>query len=383
VSDPAVAVAPTSKYGETVLVLSHWGIDRVMKGDPTGLQVMIDDGSFEVHDFSDTLPFAIKTGDRLVNAIGPLAYTFDRYKIALTDTPVITPVFRPLPRLSPQAETDFAIATFNAENLFDFQDPHPSDPPRPSVAAYKQDLAKMADTVVAMGMPTIVALQEVENVQILDDLARQESLSQFDYQPVLIEGTDSRGIDVGFLVRGDRAMLEGSASYPAPEGLTSRPPLLITVTLHLPTGDQTIYVLNNHFTSMAGGEEATAPRREAQAAWNATLVRRILDREPDALIAVTGDLNSFYRSRPLDVLRETDLRHVYEFVQSDQPYTYIFEGESETLDHILVTEGLYRGLSRVEALHINADWPPTDPEDSSARRASDHDPLIAVFSLAP
>jgi predicted extracellular nuclease len=100
-------------------------------------------------------------------------------------------------------------------------------------------------------------------------------------------------------------------------------------------------------------------------------------------VVVLGDLNSFYDSPPLDAVREAGLRHVYEFSEPERPYTYIFQGESETLDHILVTPSLYELLVRVEALHINADYPPPVPGDPSARRVSDHDPLVAVFSFAP
>ena len=40
---------------------------------------------------------------------------------------------------------------------------------------------------------------------------------------------------------------------------------------------------------MSGGEEATEPRRNAQALWNATLLERILAQEPEALAIVLGD----------------------------------------------------------------------------------------------
>jgi len=166
-----------------------------------------------------------------------------------------------------------------------------------------------------------------------------------------------------------------------PEGLTSRPPLLITATVHLAGGDQTVYVLNNHFTSMSAGEKPTEPRRTAQAAWNVALVEQILAQDPQAQVVVLGDLNSFYDSPPLDVLRQAGLRHVYEFVAPERPYSYIFQGVSETLDHILLTPGLYEHLVRVEALHINADYPPPPPDDPSAEGVSDHDPIIAVLSF--
>jgi predicted extracellular nuclease len=227
----------------------------------------------------------------------------------------------------------------------------------------------------------VLGLQEVEDLGVLQDVAEDPALSPYGYVPVLIEGFDSRGIDVGYLVRGDRATVVGASQQPAPEGLTSRPPLLITVTVHLAEGDRTLYVLNNHFTSMAGGELATEPRRTAQAAWNVSLVEPLLVADPDALVVVMGDLNSFYDAPPIDTLRAGGLRHVYERVAPDRPYTYIYQGMSETLDHILVSPALYDHLTRVTALHLNADYPPPRPDDASPRRVSDHDPLVAVFEF--
>ena len=381
ISEPVIAVGPTTKYGETALVRTEWGGDRIMKGDPTGLMIFLDDGAADTHYDISSLAFPLKTGDTLLNAEGPLAFTFDNYKIEPISLPVISPAESPLPKLEPAAAGEFSIATFNVENLFDSSDPHPSDLPLPSRSQYELDLAKTASTIEAMGAPTIVGLQEIENIGILERLVEQDSIASYSYQPFLVEGTDSRGIDVAYLVRGDQATVEGATAFAAPEGLTSRPPLVITTTIHLESGDQTVYVLNNHFTSMSGGEIPTEPRRKAQAAWNVTLVQRILAHDPQAHIIVMGDLNSFYDSPPLDVFREAGLRHVYEFVEPDRPYTYIFQGESETLDHILVTPSLYDGLARVTVLHVNADYPPPIPDDPSARAVSDHDALVAIFSL--
>lgn len=381
VTDSVAAVAPTTKYGETVLVRPEWGIQRIMKGDPTGMTIFVDDGSSATHYDLSTLPFALQTGDLLAGALGPLAYTFDNYKIEPITPPVVTSSEQPLPSLEPAGPNEFSIATFNVENLFDSRDPHPSDLPLPTRSEYQLDLTKTANAIVAMGAPTIVGLQEVENIDILEDLAQQDALAEYKYQVFLVEGTDSRGIDVAYLVRADRASVEGATAYPAPEGLTSRPPLLITVTVRFEDTEQAVYVLNNHFTSMSGGERPTEPRRKAQAAWNVTLVEQILAADPEAYIVVLGDLNSFYDSPPLDVLRETGLHHVYELVEPERPYTYIYQGESETLDHILVTPSLYQHLAQVTALHIDADYPPPIPADPSARRVSDHDPLVVVFSF--
>ena len=112
----------------------------------------------------------------------------------------------------------------------------------------------------------------------MEDIATDPLLAEYDYQAALIEGTDSRGIDVGYLVRGDQAEIVSTVQYPAPGNITSRPPLMIEV--ELVGSDESLYFLNNHFTSMSGGEKATEPRRNAQAAWNAEIAQEILGRAP-------------------------------------------------------------------------------------------------------
>ena len=98
---------------------------------------------------------------------------------------------------------------------------------------------------------------------------------------------------------------------------------------------------------------------------------------------VLGDLNSFYQTLPVDTLEDSGLQHVYRYLPGEErPYTYIFEGRTQTLDHILVSPPLFTQLAVVEVLHTNADYPLGDPEDSSLRRVSDHDPLVAIFSFA-
>jgi hypothetical protein len=109
----------------------------------------------------------------------------------------------------------------------------------------------------------------------------------------------------------------------------------------------------------------------------------LLADDPDAHVAVLGDLNSFYNSLPIDTLRQAGLEHVFEVLPEDQHYTYIFEGASQALDHILVTPALMDLIRRVELLRVNADYALPEPGDDSPRRKSDHDPLVATFSLEP
>jgi DNA/RNA endonuclease YhcR with UshA esterase domain len=384
VSQPALAVGPQSKYGEYMLVLPKHGVTRLWQGDTdqNGLGIMVDDGSAEVHADRSGLDYVVNAGDRVSKLFGPLAYTFGKFKIEPVTMPTVDPGVVELPTLAATGSDEFSIMTWNVENLFDTRDPHPSDPPRPKASEYKQSIAKVANTIVASGAPTIVGLQEVENIGVLEDIAEHEALAGYDYVPALIEGTDSRGIDVGYLVRSDVAKILNESQHVAPEGLTSRPPLLIEVEIETDSSPVTVFVANNHFTSMSAGVEATEPRRNAQAAWNVTVLEDVQKENPEALVAIIGDLNSFYDALPNDTLREAGLQHIFEIIPEVERYSYIYQGASQTLDHILVTPTLFEYLVRTEVLHTNADYAPPEVGDESPMRKSDHDPVVATFSLS-
>lgn len=379
VPEQALVVAPTNKYGEYTVVLPEHRITRLWSAQDSGVGITVDDGSYESYEDRSGLDYVVAVGDKVSNIVGPLAYTFGNYKIEPIQTPQIVDIEQRLPSLPRTAADEFSLATWNVENLFDIQVPHPSDPDMPTVQEYKIDIAKVANTIVSAGLPTIVGLQEVENIGILEDIAAHSSLIELGYQPVLIEGTDDRGIDVGYLIRGDRAQVLETEQYVAPEGLTSRPPLLVKVQLSGEEGGLELYVINNHFTSMSGGEKATEPRRNAQAAWNVNIVEEIQEENPQAYIAVIGDLNSYYHSPPIETLREAGLRHVMSTLPDQERYNYIYEGRSQLLDHILVTPSLMECLVRVDVLHTNADFPLPLPGDESPMHKSDHDLVIATF----
>ena len=137
---------------------AHWGIEKVMHGEPIGLLIFVDDGSSATHTALETLPFALRRGDTVTRVAGPLAFTYEKYKIEPVAAPELVLNDRPLPMLAPPASGVVSIATFNVEDLFDFQEPHPSDPPLPSLTEYKHKLSKTAEAIRAMGAPTILGL---------------------------------------------------------------------------------------------------------------------------------------------------------------------------------------------------------------------------------
>lgn len=86
---------------------------------------------------------------------------------------------------------------------------------------------------------------------------------------------------------------------------------------------------------------------------------------------VVGDLNDFQFSKPLKTLAGNVLTNLAatKLPAADQ-YTYIFEGNSQMLDHILVSNALKN--AEVDIVHTNAEF---------ANAVTDHDPTIARLSL--
>ena len=64
-------------------------------------------------------------------------------------------------------------------------------------------------------------------------------------------------------------------------------------------------------------------------------------------------------------------RPARDLLPADEQYDYVFEGNSQTLDHLLVTSGLAAG-AQFDVVRINAEF---------ADQTSDHDPLVASFNI--
>lgn len=380
VQDEAVAISPTSKYGEFAVVLSRHGVERIGRGMPSGWRILVDDGANQVHRDRSGLPYVVYRGDRLSNVLGPLAFSFGQYKIEPLYLPKVVHQARELPSMPLVEKEELRLMTWNAKNLFDPYPPHPPDLPLPSQAEYEIALAKVAGTILAAGAPQIVALQEVENLGVLENLAAHPDLLPFAYRAVLIEGNDRRGIDVGFLVRQDSVEILEIRQISSPKELTTRPPLLLRLRFGEEPESMVLYAINNHFTALSEGEEESQPRQGTQAAWNAEIVRSLLTSEPHACLAVMGDLNAFPDSAPIHTLLEVGLEDPFKHLPETERYTYIYQGISQTLDYILVTPCLMGLLQRADILRLNADFPPPRPGDPSPEHKSDHDPVVLTFS---
>ncbi|MDR7543199.1 MAG: hypothetical protein QN120_02980 [Armatimonadota bacterium] len=154
----------------------------------------------------------------------------------------------------------------------------------------------------------------------------------------------------------------------------------------------TVYAVNNHFSSMPA---ARVGQRREQAAYAAAIIAALRRIGPDVRVIAGGDLNVFprpddpfapgqplYPSDQLAPLYALGLANLWDRLKETAPlgaYSYIFQGQAQTLDHLFVTPALLADLIDVWASHVNSDWPDAHDADGP-RGVADHDPLGARFN---
>lgn len=245
------------------------------------------------------------------------------------------------------------------------------------------------------------------------------------------DGADDRGIINAFLYRADRVELASvDASHPVlgsspavvyPEpglgynadvenpkvlnaalpadaipgadgtNVFTRPPQVALFRILGSPAPVQLYLLNNHFSSTPTGRVA---QRKEQAIYNAAIIVALQRREPQVYAVVGGDLNVYPRpddpsapgelpafSDQLKGLYDAGLLNLWEVLVARDAagaYSYVFEGQVQTLDQLFVTPSLRARLARMGAAHINSDWP-VDFDGDGPRGTSDHDPQVAEF----
>ena len=377
------------------------------------------------HAAINVLPGAI-----VENIVGPLDYSFRSYTVDLepaapTTAPPLVPVATPV-RVAGAGE--FTVASTNIERFFDTaDDPGVSDVVLTDTA-FNNRLNKLSLQIrQVMRSPDIIGLEEVDNLPTLQAIAARingdtvtSGAPDPAYTAYLETGNDIGGIDSGFLVKTSRVdVLDvtqwGKATtYLTPantnELLNDRPPLVLHAVVHKTPGDggTPLTVIVNHLRSLSGVNDAAdgarvRAKRRAQAEYLANLIQMFQSTNPAERIVSVGDYNAFQFNDgyvdsigtikgtptpadqvmlPSGDLVNPDLVDLVDTAPADQRYSFIFDGNAQELDHVLVTQNLVPLSNGLSYGRNNADFPEVLRNDPNTPfRLSDHDPLVAYFSF--
>jgi len=301
-----------------------------------------------------------------------------------------------------------------------------------------RNVQRYPDVIGVEEMENLSTLQMVA-AKVNSDAQTIDGLPNPNYVAYLVEGNDIGGIDVGFLVKESRittvsvTQIElagcdhitgaGCYTYTNPntggqELLNDRPPLVLTATVPRPAGGTLAFtVIVNHLRSLSSidddvtvngtGTEGGRVRakRKAQAEFLANYIQSRQTSDATEKIITVGDMNAFrVNDGYVDMIdtilgtpvpddqtvvagdgadlvnpNQTDL---VDTLTADQQYSYSFDGNAQTLDHIIVNPNALAIKTRFAYAREDADQPVKDYEDGNIPdRISDHDQPVAYFSL--
>jgi predicted extracellular nuclease len=350
---------------------------------------------------------------------GILEYGFNVYRIQPT-TSIIWTTSNPRPLTPPAvAESDVRAATLNLLNFFNGDGAGGGFPTSRGANTPQEFTRQRPKTVAAIvGLNVdILALNELENddtaaqysavEELVDSINAVAGANTYTFIDTGIVGTDQ--IRVGILYKPAVVQPVGGFSLLSTPPFSDSRPSLAQLFEHVGSGER-FYVVANHFKSKGCGGAAGADQDQGdgQGCYNATRVQMsqlladwiaidaYFDADHDVLIL--GDLNSYAMENPISTLKSLGYTNLIEKFAStgEIPYSYVFSGQSGTLDYAFANTTFLPQIVGAADWHINADEPIgrdynddviTSGEFSAdfrqpylyqpnGFRVSDHDPLV-------
>jgi predicted extracellular nuclease len=417
----AVAVGPRLSFGEIAVVgdngafagiRSPRGSIVVRPTDFNPERVIIDDENFRP---AASTPIT-NTGDRFAAPlVGVMDYSFGNFKLQLTALPTVVSGGLAQETTVVPRDQELAVATFNVLNLSpadtaqmsDLADEIVNNLHSPDLIAVEemQDTNGEVDDGTTAGAPTFQAL--ISAIQAAGGPTYE--LRQIDPLNNQDGGVPGGNIRVGFLFHTERGLRfvdrpGGDATTPTqvvahPSGpqLTLSPgrvdpnnsawatpePTRKPLAGEFRFRGKTLFVIANHLKSKTQDHplfgrfqppvRSTELQRNAQAQIVNDFVDDILEIDPNANVIVLGDMNDFHFSDALAILEGGVLENLTDSLPESDRYTFIFDGNAQTLDHILLSEHLFDGFPHAyDIVHMNTEF---------AVQASDHDSSIARINL--
>jgi predicted extracellular nuclease len=421
-----VSVAPTNEFGEIFTVLP--GVPRPLREPGIEASLPLPPGSpccvprfdenperimVDTDGLAGSTRLNVTTGVTLSGVVGPLDFTFGDYKIDPETTPAATANITATPVPAPAAD-EFTVGSFNLENFFLTN----------SNFATRLTKASLAIRNV-MRSPDIIGVEEVGDIATLtalaDRLNADSGAPSPAYQAFLIESDDDteQDIDVGFLVKTSRVTVvsvtqEGrDATYinplnNQPEILNDRAPLVLRATIRSQQGlIFPVTVVVNHLRSLIDIDQdpGDGPRVREKRRKQAEFLANLLEGMQNENLVVVGDFNAFQfndgyvdvmgtvRGDPTpadevvlasDDLVSPNLISLVNLLPPEQRYSFVFEGNAQVLDHVLLNLRMLLNLRRFAYARNNADFPETLSSDATrSERLSDHDMPVTYFRLPP
>ncbi len=361
---------------------------------------------FVIDSFSSD-PILVKGGSHITYIKGVVGQSFDQYRISLIDYDLDTDI-------SVDAASDpednpnlYSVGTLNC-HVFNDDD----------ATVYTTRLQKLSKYIrQVMKAPDVIALQEVKNESVLGDIANQihNDNSDLNYTPYMVYSSYAFEINVGFLVNDrvnvSRVHAEGAYAQFNFDGQNKytfdRPPLVLDATVgdsNFPVTFIDVHLRSRNSIDDPSQGDFVRAKREAQAEWLSNYIQGLQTATPNINLAVLGDYNSFqFTDGYFDVVGQItgnldplpsvdpatdvvdpDLINLTNSDDEANRYSYVYNGDAQVLDHIVVSSSFNNYIRYFKFVHANSDYPEQfELDPSTPIGTSDHDGAVMRFTTYP
>ena len=364
--------------------------------DHDARRLLLDDASYARQ--PRPVPYLDGEGTRRVGSVVPhltgiLTHAFGNWRVhPVAPDELAFAAANPRPEPPSRASGTVRIAGFNVENYFlTLGERGAADE-----SALEHQRSQLG-AVVAGLQPDVLGLVEVENdPRAVDDLVgrlgkaagRGSGFRHFGINgPV---GNDA----IRTVLAWDPEVVEVlGGPYIDRDEIHHRPP--VAGHFRLRDGGPGTLVVAIHHKAKSGCPDSGDIDR-GQGCWNELRIEqsralaRFLARKQEQLgtsrVLIVGDVNAYGAEDPVTLLREAGYRDLLKQLPRERRYTYVFRGESGSLDSALATTALITDVVAADTWAINADEPAALHEFTTVGgpwRLSDHDPVIVDLRGGP
>jgi len=363
--------------------------------------------------FIDAVEKTLRIGSTIDTLSGVLGYGFNSYRV-YPNQGVLKIKYASRPAAPVFTGHNLKISSLNVLNYFNGDGKgggFPTARGAKTAAEFVRQKAKIVAAIKAMDSD-VVGLMEIENdgdssFSALRDLVNAvnaeygSTVFEIVKDPIGIDGSSGTdAIKVAMIYK--KAVL---TPYGKSKGyndsaftLLGRPPLAQSFTLN--SNSEKFTVIVNHFKSKSCASSPAdikdLDQNDGQGCFNATRKKQaqallkflsiMMTNTSDSDVVIIGDLNAYAQEDPIDILRAGGF---YDLM--GETYTYMFYGQSGSLDHALSSYSMLKAKVGAENWHINCDEPlvidyttsfkTQDLYQNSFYRSSDHDPVMMAFNL--
>lgn len=362
-----------------------------------------------------------RVGDTVSGLEGVLSYGFGRYRLQ----PTVEPVFSSTNARSgapEKGEEHLRVVGFNVLNYFNGDGAgggFPTARGADSVSEFERQSDKIVSAIIELEAD-VLGLIELENdgygpqSAIAGLVDRLNAVAGGDTYAFVDPGVSQIGTDqitVGLIYRpgtvtptGASAILDGTVD---PRFVDTKNRPVLAQTFESVENGERLTVAVNHLKSKGSDCDDLGDPDTGDGQGNCNLTRTAaaqaqvdwLATDPtgsgDSDVLIIGDLNAYAKEDPVDAIVTGGYVNLIEQSLGDSAYSYIFMGQSGSLDHALATPSLAGQVHAATEWHINADEPRVldyneeflspgqvgSLYNADPYRASDHDPLIVDLAL--